>query len=99
MLPVIIFMRVCVVGNTADNNARELGKQPGSFHLEAKDIANFTDQRGPLGPALYDPISGCDETIMNFGVGGSSRLPSNNSIPLAPKAGRLSNIMRITRVK
>lgn len=57
VMPVVVLVRVRVIGNTANNNAREFSHHPPSFHLETEDVANLTNDRTLSRCILDDAIS------------------------------------------
>ncbi len=69
LLPVLL-LRICVVANAPDHEIWEWIHQPGRFYLETK--AFFPDILSNLIPrrrVLYQYVSRCDDTVVDFRVG------------------------------
>lgn len=75
VLPVVVLVRVRVVRDAADDNARELSRNPGRFHLKTDYVTQTLNSPVPLCGALYDSISRGNQPIMYLGAVKLARLP------------------------
>src|SRR5450432_901654 len=99
VLPAVILVRICIVGNAADDDARELGRDPGRFHLEAEYIVYVTSSRVSLCRTPHNSISGSDQSVLYLGPRKLSRPPTDSFHRIAVLAGRTARNMGIVRFK
>jgi hypothetical protein len=90
MLPGIILVRVCVIKNATDGNARIPRHDTSSFHLKAQDTTYYPPvDFSRIGSTPHDLVPRGNQPIVNLGYGFTQRSLSQSGPVTALTSGLL----------